>query len=254
MLGPLAYDYAADLYLPSGEISNTMLATMAKTGADDGREMIVLVFADADPAGYQMGLSIAHKLRAMCEGLYPNLRFRVLTPALTVEQVASLALPNTPLKPTEKRADGWRERCAVEQCEIDALATLRPSVLGQIVRNAIAPYYDDTLYRRNREAIDAAMSVAQAELDRQAEGTAIPEIQTELARYAEDFRTSVEATQPRLRAALAALSAKVKVKVEVVEPVLAEPTVEPLVASDMALIDHIRALRARKDYGNGGES
>ena len=46
---PLAESFDADLYLPSGEISDTLLATMAKTGAEDGREMVVLVIADCDP-------------------------------------------------------------------------------------------------------------------------------------------------------------------------------------------------------------
>ena len=128
VLGDIARECEADLYLPSGEISNTMLASMARTGAEDGREMIVFVFADCDPAGYQMGVSIGHKLRAMAEGLYPGLRFQVLTPALTVDQVREFGLPSTPLKDSEKRASGWRDRYGVDQTEIDALATLRPAL------------------------------------------------------------------------------------------------------------------------------
>ena len=61
----------ADLYLPTGEITDTLLATMAKTGAEDGRPMIVFVIADCDPAGYQMAVSIGHKLRALKEGSPP---------------------------------------------------------------------------------------------------------------------------------------------------------------------------------------
>jgi hypothetical protein len=77
VLGPLANEFEADIYLPSGEVSDSMLHTMAHTGAMDGREMIVLVFADCDPAGYQMVVSIGHKLRAFKERFYPRLRFRV---------------------------------------------------------------------------------------------------------------------------------------------------------------------------------
>ena len=72
VLGSIAEEFGADLYLPSGEISDTLLATMARTGAEDGREMIVLVFADCDPAGYQMAVSIGHKLRALREVLYAS--------------------------------------------------------------------------------------------------------------------------------------------------------------------------------------
>ena len=76
VLQPIASAYGSDLYLPSGEISDTLIHKMAKTGADDGREMIVIILADCDPAGYQMSVSIGHKLRAMREFLFPALRGR----------------------------------------------------------------------------------------------------------------------------------------------------------------------------------
>ena len=68
--------------------------------------------------------------------------------ALTVEQVRDLDLPSTPLKETEKRADRWREAFGVEQTEIDALATLRPDALREIVDRAFDPYFDRTLKAR----------------------------------------------------------------------------------------------------------
>jgi hypothetical protein len=169
VLFPLADAYSADLYLPSGEISDTLLATMARTGAEDGREMVVLVMADCDPAGYQMAVSIGHKLRALREAFHPSLEFRVLTPALTVEQVRELGLPSTPLKDTELRAAGWRERYGVEQTEIDALATLNPSELRRIVRKACEPYFDSTLAERISEAkadwIEQAQAIFEEEVD-----------------------------------------------------------------------------------------
>jgi hypothetical protein len=146
VLGPLAERYDTDLYLPSGEISDTLLHLMAKTGAEDGREMVVFIFSDCDPAGYQMAVSIGHKLRAFSDSLFPDLRFRVVPACLSVEQVKELGLPSTPLKETEKRK--WREKHGVDQTEIDALATLQPDVFRQIVHDAVAPYYDATLAKR----------------------------------------------------------------------------------------------------------
>ena len=52
------------------------------------------------------------------------------------------------MKETEKRADRWREAFGVEQTEIDALATLRPNVLRDIVRQAFDPYVDRLLADR----------------------------------------------------------------------------------------------------------
>jgi hypothetical protein len=249
VLGGIAYDCQADLYLPSGEISNTLLATMAKTGAEDGREMIVLVFADCDPAGYQMGVSIGHKLRALAEGLYPDLRFRVLVPALTVDQVREHNLPSTPLKESEKRASGWRERYGVDQTEIDALATLRPALLRSIVRDAIAPFYDASLRRRSLEALQAAVATAQEEFDQLVAASPVPTLQSELVAHVEALKQQIEDKQRQLRIALDAID--VTVRQEHVEPELAEPTIAPLVTSDMPLVEHIRILKTRKDYSGG---
>ena len=83
--------------------------------------------------------------------LFPKLRFEVVPVALNVDQVRELALPSTPLKETEKRADRWREAFGVEQTEIDALATLQPDTLREIVERAFDPYFDDTLEDRVSE-------------------------------------------------------------------------------------------------------
>ena len=176
VLSPLAESLDADLYLPSGEISDTLLAMMARTGAEDGREMVVLVMADCDPAGYQMAVSIGHKLRAFREAFHPSLRFRVHAPALTVEQVKALDLPSTPLKETEARASGWRERYGVEQTEIDALATLRPELLREIVEEACDPYFDATLRQRMNEARDEWQERAQEALEDQIDPAMLADI------------------------------------------------------------------------------
>ena len=100
----IADRYDADLYLPSGELSDSQIYLMGKAGAEDGRELAVFAFTDCDPAGYQMAVSIGHKLRALKDSQLPALRFRLVAPALTVEQVAELGLPSTPLKASEKFA------------------------------------------------------------------------------------------------------------------------------------------------------
>lgn len=243
VLEPIAEQYGADLYLPSGEISNTLLAQMAATGADDGREMVVAVFADCDPAGYQMAVSIGHKLRALKESLYPNsLSFRVIAPALTVEQVKELGLPHTPLKPTELRAAGWVERYGIEQTEIDALATLRPDVLTAIARDALDPFFDHTLARRHRHAEREWHRMAQA-------------------RLAEHFNGELDDAWQAADEARAELEARVKVLRDLADgfddklPVFVPPASEAygsdnavLVSSDMSLAEHAGILRRRKDY------
>ena len=149
---PKAREYEADLYLPSGEISDSLLYRMAKDAVEDGRPLIVFTISDCDPAGHQMPVSIGRKLQALRDLLFEDLRFEVVPIALTVDQVRELDLPSTPLKETEKRADKWREAFGVEQTEIDALATLRPDALGEIIDRAFDPYFDRTLEERVADA------------------------------------------------------------------------------------------------------
>jgi hypothetical protein len=152
VLLPIARRCAADLYLGPGEISNTFVYRIAKDASEDGRPLVVITATDFDPGGRQMPVSIGRKLQAFRDAFFPNLRFEVVPAALTVEQVRELGLPSTPLKPTEKRGDRWREEFGVEQTEIDALALFQPDVLRRIIETAIAPYFDRTLASRIGQA------------------------------------------------------------------------------------------------------
>jgi hypothetical protein len=246
VLGPLAEEFEADLFLPSGESSDTQLYIMAKTGAIDGREMIVLVFTDCDPAGHQMAISIAHKLRAFKEGFLPGLKFQVHAVALTVEQVKQLGLPSTPLKETEKRADGWRERYGVEQTEIDALATLRPDLLRQIVRDAAEPFFDATLKDRISQAEsdweDEAYDRLNQALDANSEFLTLRE-------QARSALKTAKAAARRMRQIVDDIDIELPEAPEI-EPETGE-TPHPLVSSEMEMLEAIRVLKARKDYTNG---
>ena len=150
VLLPIARHCEADLYLGAGEISDTLAYQMAKDGAADGRPMVVFTVTDCDPAGWQMPISIGRKLQALRDLCFPNLQFEVVPVALTVDQVRELDLPSTPLKETEARADKWREAFGVEQTEIDALATLQPQVLREMVEEALAPYFELDARRPHR--------------------------------------------------------------------------------------------------------
>jgi hypothetical protein len=163
VLSPIAESHKADLYLPTGCLSDTLIYQMAKIADDDGRPMVVLYFSDCDPSGWNMPIEVGRKLQAFKACLYPDLEFEVHRVALTPDQVREYGLPSTPLKDTEKRGDRWRAEMGVEQTEIDALASLRPDLLLQITRNAIAPFYDSDLDRVVDEArqdwIDRAIAV-----------------------------------------------------------------------------------------------
>jgi hypothetical protein len=173
VLRPIAEMVQGELLLPTGEATDTMIAELAARAAEgileraakDDRPAVVLYFADFDPAGFQMPISVSRKLQALRALLYPQLEIRVYRVALTLEQVREFDLPSTPLIETEKRKTRWREVMQHEQTEIDALAALRPDDLRDIALDAVAPFYDFTLAARCQEAAAAWRAEAAARID-----------------------------------------------------------------------------------------
>jgi hypothetical protein len=166
VLGPIAERYQADLFLATGDLSNTMVYRLAKTAAADGRPLQVFYFSDCDPAGYYMSIVLAHKLNALTITHFPELEFRLWPVALTPAQVrAHPELPSTPLKEGEQRKDKWRDPFGIDQTEIDAIATLDPDLLRRIAVDAIGPFYDGTLDARVDRARRDWLAEAQQVLD-----------------------------------------------------------------------------------------
>jgi hypothetical protein len=219
VLGPIAQQYDADLYLPTGEISDTLVHRMAVTGAEDGRPMVALYFADCDPSGHQMGISLARKLQAFSafgdepvsgqcrhDGhggveriTFGDLDWRVNRVALTPDQVREYGLPSTPLKATERRADRWREATGVAQTEIDALASLQPDLLRQLATEAIHGFYDRSLGRRVQQARRAWLDAAQARLDEGLDHDQLERLRADAAERLATMRDEIDAINAALQ-------------------------------------------------------
>ena len=90
---PIAREHQADLYLNTGEISDTHVYRIAKEAVADGRPLVVFTLTDCDPAGYQMSVSIGRKLQAVRDLEFHDLEFEQVPVALTVEQVREQGLP-----------------------------------------------------------------------------------------------------------------------------------------------------------------
>jgi hypothetical protein len=248
VLLPLAQRFDADMYLSGGELSDTLIHTMAKRGAGDGRPLVVFTLSDFDPAGYQMAVSIGRKLQALRDLLFPDLAFEVVPVALSAEQAIDLDLPSTPLKDTERRADRWREKFGREQTEIDALQAIRPGALRETIEEAVAPYFDETLEHRVAEARDEWLEHARQAVEEQI-GVEIEAIREEAA---------------PLLAGLADIDARVRATAESVDglPPISLPEAETriaamktvLISSDWDWARATRALIARKSYGEGSDA
>jgi hypothetical protein len=191
-LRPVAEQRKADLYLPTGEISDTLLHQMASIGAEDGRPMVVFCFSDCDPAGWQMPISIGRKLQAFRDLEFPELEFEVHPVALTPGHVREYGLPSTPLKATERRADAWTAAMGIEQTEIDALAALQPDLLDRLARQAIAPFYDTGLDRRVAEARNWWLQEAQARVDATLDQEHLDRVREDASGRLEELREQID--------------------------------------------------------------
>jgi hypothetical protein len=245
VLAPVAEEYEADLYLPTGEISDTLAYRMARVGAEDGRPMVVFYFADCDPAGWQMPVSLSRKLQAFRALQFPELEWEMRPVALTPDHVREYGLPSTPLKPTEKRADKWFEAMGVEQTEVDALATLQPEVLDQLARDALDPFYDHTLDARVKEARMDWLALAQDGLEDQLGPDRLAEMRAEAELQLGGLEEQVDAVNAALRVDASGITVP---PIEIPRPEVPEPDDGPLVSSRDGFADQCEALIARKEY------
>jgi hypothetical protein len=184
-------------------VSDTLIYLMAKIGADDGRPMIVLYFSDCDPSGWNMPIEGRPETPGVQGMPYPGLEFEVHRVALTPDQVHEYHRPSTPLTDTERRGDKWQAAIGVEQTEIDALASLRPNLLRDITRNAIAPFFDDTLVDRIFNAQSNWLEAAQNIVDENTDQVHLDRLRTEaegkLAELAEQIHAINDALQLDVR-------------------------------------------------------
>jgi hypothetical protein len=249
VLVPVADEYHADLYLPTGEISDTLLYQMARIGGEDGRPMVVLYFSDCDPSGWQMPVSVSRKLQAFRTLEFHELEFEVHRVALTPDQVREYGLPSTPMKATERRADKWQAAMGIEQTEIDALASLRPDLLRKIARDACTPFFDLTLEARVFSARSKWLTEAQAVIDEKLGEEELEQFREQAAEKLDEMREEID----ELNAAL---------KVDVTYDDLPEfeiPVPEtngaihgkPLLDSRWSFTDQCQALNDAKTYSKG---
>jgi hypothetical protein len=250
VVGPICREYGADLYLPSGEASDAMIHTLVRDAHYDGRPLRVFYLSDCDPAGKQMAISVARKLRAFKDLLFPGVEYQLLPVALTVDQVREFGLPSTPLKPSERRGDRWRAAYGVEQTEIDSLATLRPDLLARLLRDALDAHADPTLQERLNDARRAWGNAAQEAVDERLGPDRLAEIEAAAARI-DDLRADADEVAEAL-----AVDADEFDLPEFVPPVPDDERVygdgfRPLVDSGWGYVDETLALKAAKRYEDG---
>jgi hypothetical protein len=141
------------------------------------------------------------------------------------------------------------EAFGVEQTEIDALATLRPDLLGRIVRDAMGPFFDTGLDQRVRMARGAWEHRARQLIEERG-----PD-------QLEQMRADAEARLADLQAKVDALNGAMRVDAHNVElPPLPEVPIgetdvdglpSPLIDSTWDFTEQTRRLISHKNYEEG---
>jgi hypothetical protein len=249
---PIAREYEADLFLPTGEISDTLIYQIAKDANEDGRPLVLFTLSDCDPAGWQMPVSIARKLQAFKDLFFPDLKFEIVPALLTPEQARAENLPESPLKDGEKRASRWKEAFGCEQTEIDALTIpSKVSILRRYLWEAFAPYIDDTLWNRVREARNDWFAKASAAIQEQINPDHIEEIREQAADKLGELREEIDRLNNALTVTCGAIELpdievpESEINIDVLDDVR-----QALVSFDCDWVEATQALIRRKSYGD----
>ena len=141
-------------------------------------------------AGWQMIISIARKLQAVQDMLFPGLRWEIVQVGLTPEQVRKFNLPEEPIKKGDKRAKAWEDAFGVKQTEIDALTTREMAargILRQLLDDAIEPYFDSNLTDEVERAAEEWQQEANAAVEEQLDDREMARLRREVARLQDEI-------------------------------------------------------------------
>lgn len=162
ILAPVARRHYANLCTFQGEASLTAIHDLARRIEKSDRPARIFYVSDYDPAGASMPLASARKLEWMLSHYDIEADVAVIHVALNGRQVREHQIPRTPLKDSETRADRFESVHGEGGAELDALEAIHPGLLRRILENAMAPYYDEELYWKIRNANDKARELAAA--------------------------------------------------------------------------------------------
>lgn len=142
VLLPVCEQYNANLLTFEGEVSITACYEVSEQRIREAdKPTRIFYISDFDPAGKSMPVAMSRKVEYMLDHFDNGNDVRIQALVLTLEQVQQYQLPRTPIKKTEKRASNFEDAFGTGAVELDALEALFPGVLGNIVDNALKPYF-----------------------------------------------------------------------------------------------------------------
>lgn len=133
-----------------GEISISAMWEAVKRAEKRGNQTttVILYISDFDPAGQSMPVAASRKLEFLRLLRQSKVNIRLYPIALTHEQCIKYQLPRTPLKKTDERRHQFEDRYGEGATELDALESLHPGVLAELLDESILKFRDNTINGR----------------------------------------------------------------------------------------------------------
>jgi hypothetical protein len=200
VLLPLGEELGVNIVTSLGFQSITSVVALLKRIADRDRPARILYVSDFDPAGDGMPVAVARQVEFWLQTYAAGRDIALMPITLTRDQVERYRLPRIPVKDTDRRKAGFEERYGEGAVELDALEALHPGELARLVREAVAPYRDESLAERLQGAAQTAQGRVAA-----AWQAALEPFQGELAAITQEataLMASYKAHLEELRAAL----------------------------------------------------
>jgi hypothetical protein len=112
--------------------------------AESGITPVVIHLGDHDPSGIDMSRDIEDRVRMFMDGNGETLIFTRI--ALNMDQVKQYNPPENPVKSTDSRHNGYRDKFGDDCWELDALD---PQVIDDLITEEVSKYRDDEGFDAN---------------------------------------------------------------------------------------------------------
>lgn len=144
ILEPLCKKYGMNLVTGLGELSITAVRQLIDDRVQEADKPVrILYLSDFDPAGECMPVSVARKIEYFVRiASHMGYDIKLKPIVLTKEQCEEYELPRTPIKETEGRKGSFEARHGTGATELDALESLHPGLLEQIILSEVLDYFD----------------------------------------------------------------------------------------------------------------
>lgn len=148
ILEPICRKHGFNLVTGLGELSITAVNNLIDRIEESGKPTRIFYISDFDPAGECMPVSVARKIEYILQERGMDSDVKLKSIMLTASQCKEYKLPRTPIKPTERRKEGFEDRHGSGATELDALEALKPGEMKKVIEKATALYFDTEAWNK----------------------------------------------------------------------------------------------------------